>query len=135
MNQDFDELVRDSMTRFTDGIDMPSRIVADARKQHQGRRRATVGWLASGAAVAGAALVTATALTAGTVAAGPAKSHHHSAGGNQQVQTTAMVISRVDHALATAAAGNPVAYTRETGWGFKIDIVIPHGKPAVARRT
>jgi hypothetical protein len=135
MNQDFDELVRDSMTRFTDGIDMPPRLVSKARKQHQRRRRASIGWLASGAAVAGAAVVTATALTAGSVAGGPVHRHHHAGSGNQQVQTTAMVISRVDHALATAAAGNPVAYTRETGWGFKIDMVIPDGKPAVVQAS
>ena len=131
MNQDFDELVRDSMTRFTDGIDMPARLVANARKQHQRRRRATIGWLASGAAVAGAAAVTATALTAGTVTAGSGRPQHHAGSGNQRVQTTAMVISRVDHALATAAAGNPVAYTRQTNHGVKLFLVIPHGKPTM----
>ena len=48
-----------------------------------------------------------------------------------------MVISRVDRALTHAGSGDPIAYTRETGSGVTIDLLIPHGKPgfAQARKT
>jgi hypothetical protein len=127
MKQDFDELIRDTMTTFTDGIDLPSRLVADARRQHH-RRRVRLGWLASGAAVAGAAAVTIGTVATGT-GSGPFGHPHpgHKAG---QIQTTAMVISHVERALKAAASGHPVAYTRQVSHGFKLFLVAPHGKPA-----
>jgi hypothetical protein len=134
MNTEFDELVRDSMRDFTDGVEMPARLAADARQQHRRRQRARTGWLAGGAAVAGA-----TAVTIGVVAAGgvPVVPHHiHSHGGHAaRIQTTAVVVDRVEHALATAASGNPVAYTRQTSHGFKLYLAIPHGKPIQVRGT
>ncbi len=45
------------------------------------------------------------------------------------IQTTAVIVSRVDHALARAAARNPVAYTQETMRGVKLFVLIPHGQP------
>lgn len=126
MKQDFDELIRDTMTRFTDGIDLPGRLVADARRQHH-RRRARLGWLASGAAVAGAAAVTIAAVATGTGSG--AIGHHHPGHKGGSVRTTSMVISQVERALTAAASGHPVAYTRQVSHGFKIFLVAPHGKP------
>lgn len=125
MNQDFDELVRDSMTRFTDGIDVPSRLFADARRQHR-RRRARIGWLASGAAVAGATAVTLGSVVTGTVAQ---PGGHHPLGNDGPVQTTAVVITKVEHALTAAASGHPIAYTRQVNHGMKLFLVTPHGRP------
>jgi len=126
MKQELDEQIRDSMTRFTDGIDLPPRLVADARRRHRHRRRAAIGWLASGAAVAGATAVTISTIATGTVAQ---RGGHHPVGNKGPVQTTTMVITQVEHALATAASGNPVAYTRQTNHGVKLYLVVPHSKP------
>jgi hypothetical protein len=126
MNLDFDELIRDSMTRFTDGIEMPPALVTNARSQRR-HRRARIAWLASGAAVTAAAAVTigtvATGTTAGPV--GHDRSGHH----RGQVQTTALVITHVERALAAAATGNPVTYTRQVNHGIKLFLVPPHGRP------
>ena len=127
MNQDFDELVRESMARFTDGVEMPPRLPAEARRQNRRRHRARVGWLASGAAVAGAAAVTIGSVATGTVALHHKHGHGH--GRSTAVETTAVVITRVERALATAAKGNPVAYTRQTNHGVRLFLVVPHGKP------
>lgn len=131
MNTDFDKLVRDSMRDFTDGVEMPVRLAADARRQHRRRLRARTGWLAGGTAVAGA-----TAVTIGIVAAGgvPVVPHHRGSY-HPPIQTTAMVVDRVDRALASAASGNPVAYTRQTNHGVKLYLMIPHGKPIRVRGT
>ncbi len=131
MNQDFDELVRDSMARFTDGVEMPPRLPADARRQNRRRHRARVGWLASGAAVAGAA-----AVTIGTVGTGTVAPHHRPGPANghtRAVETTAVVITRVERALAKTAMGNPIAYTRQTNRGVRLFVMIPHGKPIQVR--
>jgi hypothetical protein len=93
MKHDFDELIRDTMTNFTDGVDLPPRIVADARRQHH-RRRARLGWLASGAAVAGAAAVTIAAVATGT-GPGAVGQHHLGHKGGPQVQTTAKSSARL----------------------------------------
>ncbi len=125
MNQDFEELVRDSMTEFTAGIELPQRLAAGARQQHRRHQRARLGWLASGAAVAGAA-----AVAISVVAVGGAPTRPQVPGGHPaRIQTTATVISRVDRALETASSGNPVAYTRQTNHGVRIFLMIPHGKP------
>jgi len=42
-----------------------------------------------------------------------------------------MVINRVQRALTNAAVGDPVAYTREIGEGYKVYVMPPHGKPAL----
>jgi hypothetical protein len=126
MKQDFDELIRDTMTNFTDGIDLPPRLVADARRQHH-RRRVRVGWLASEGAVAGAAAVTIAMVATGT---GSGHVGHHEQGlKSGQIETTAMVISQVERALTTAVSGHPVAYTRQVSHGIKLFLVAPHGKP------
>jgi hypothetical protein len=127
MNQDFDEMVRDSMTWFTEGVGVPPGIAARARREQRRRLRTRIGWLASGTAVTGAAAVTAVALTVGSIADGGIAPHHHGDAAHV-VQTTAMVISRVERALATAASGKPVAYTRQTNHGVKLFLAPPHGK-------
>jgi len=126
MNQDFDELVRDSMTRFTDGIEMPPGLVTNARRQRH-LRKTRLAWLASGAAVTAAAAVTIGTVATGT-AAGPAGPHRPGDRG-RQVQTTAMVITHVERALAAAATGKPVTYTRQVNHGIKLFLVTPHGRP------
>ncbi|HEX7996500.1 MAG TPA: hypothetical protein VF506_21480 [Streptosporangiaceae bacterium] len=125
MKQELDELVRDSMTSFTDGIELPGRLIADARPPHH-RRRARIGWLTSGAAVTVAA-----AVAIGTALSGATPQHriHHRGNSGGPIQTTAMVITRMEHALTAAAAGNPVAYTREVDHGVKLFLVTPHGQP------
>jgi hypothetical protein len=125
MKQELDELVRDSMTSFTDGIELPGRLIADARRQHH-RRRARIGLLTSGAAVtAAAAVAIGTALTGAT----PRHPVPHPNNPGVQVVTTAKVITRMEHALSAAAAGNPVAYTRQVNHGVKLYVMVPHGRP------
>jgi hypothetical protein len=129
MNQDFDELVRDSMARFTDGVGVPQDLAARARSERRRKRRIRIGWFTSGGAVAGAAAIAAAALTAGTVtAAGGGVRQHHPDARAREVQTTAMVISRVEHALASAASGSPIAYTRQTNHGVRLYLAPPHGR-------
>src|SRR5690348_1279282 len=95
MKHDFDELIRDTMTNFTDGIDLPGRLVADARRQHH-RRRARIGWLTGGAAVTAAAAVAfGTALTGAT----PRPPIRHPGDSSAPVTTTAMVITKVERAM------------------------------------
>jgi len=127
MNQDFDELVHDSMTWFTDGVGVPPDLAARARREQRRRRRSRIGWIVSGAAVTGAAAAAAAALTVGTVAPGGIAQRHHG-GHAEPVQTTAMVISRVDRALAAASTGKPIAYTRQVSRGVKLYLAPPHGK-------
>ncbi len=134
MNREFDDLVRDSMTRFTDGIDVPAGLAAQARQHlaRQRQRRARMGWLATGTAVtAVAAVFIATAAGGAAGGAGPAPAHPVASGGGHAVtvQTTAMVISQVDRALAKAAAAHPVAYTRQVDNGIRLFVLIPHGQP------
>ena len=125
MKHDFDELVRDSMTRFTDGIDMPPSLVTSARRQRH-LRRTRIAWLASGAAVTAAAAVTIGTIATGT-AAGPVGPHRN--GDHGGVQTTAMVITHVERALAAAATGRPITYTSQVNHGIKLFLVTPHGRP------
>jgi hypothetical protein len=125
MNREFDEVVRDSMTWFTDGVDAPVGLAANARQHLRRRRRARMGWFATGAAVAGV-----TAVLVGTAGAGSLPPHPAAKGGRAvTVQTTAMLISRVERALAKAAAGNPVAYTRQAMQGVRLFLAIPHENP------
>ncbi len=143
MNQDFDEMVKDSMKWFTDGVDVPAGFAAQAREQVRRQRRARTGWIASGAAVAAAAAVVVGAV--GATGPGGAAPRHPVAGGGStrhlgksapkgvtgglKVQTTSVVISRVDRALAKAATGSPVAFTRETSTGARLAVLIPHSGP------
>lgn len=144
MNEEFDDQVRASMSRFTSDIDVPAGLVAQARSHVRRQRRSRAGWLASGAAVAaaGAVLVgtlgggagpaSRSAIAGGTAKPGPAKGGPAAGGpakGGVTVQTTAVVVSRVDRALTKAASGNPVAFTRESTRGVGLDVLIPHGKP------
>jgi hypothetical protein len=131
MNTDFDELVRDSMRDFTDGVEMPARLAADARRQHRRRRRARTGWLAGGAAAVGATAVTIGVVAVGSVPVVP----HHRGSHHPPIQTTAMVVDRVERALTTAASGNPVAFTRQTSHGVKLYLAIPHGRPIQVHGT
>jgi hypothetical protein len=132
MNTDFDELVRDSMTWFTDGIDAPAGLAEQARRHCRRRRNARLGWLAAGTALASAA---AAAVISGPVTTGPGPLAHSRTGAAAHAQTTAVVISRVDRALTHAGSGDPIAYTRETGSGVTIDLLIPHGKPGFAQAS
>lgn len=132
MSTDFDELVRDAMTRFTDGVGMPSRLAADARRRHRRRRRARAGRLAAGAAIAAAVSI---ATVASGTAPAPVAGRSTRSGHSAAVRTTAMVISRVERALARARSGDPVAYTRQAGSGIKVDLLIPHGKPGFAQAS
>lgn len=126
MNTDFDQLVRDSMTWFTDGVDAPAGLAEQARRRCRRRRNARMGWLAAGTALASAAVA---AVISGPVTTGPGHQAHSRNRAATQAQTTAVVISRVDRALARAAAGHPVAYTRQTTEGVRLFVAIPHGRP------
>ena len=128
MNEKFNEIVKDSMTWFTDGVDVPVGLQAKARRHLRRRRRATMSWLATGMAVAGAA-----AVLVGTVGAGSARPNPlvNYQGRSAPIQTTAMVISRVERALTKAAASNPVAYIQETNHGQVLMFVVlpePRGR-------
>ena len=136
MNLEFNEIVRDSMTWFTDGVDIPAGLHAEARGHVRRRRRARMNWIATGTAVAAAAAVIVAAVGAGSeprhplakgepVKSGTAKGPGPSA----TIQTTAVVISRVERALTKAAASDPVAYTRQTSDGIRLFVAIPHGRP------
>jgi hypothetical protein len=150
MNQDFDEQVTDSMKWFTEGVDVPSGFAARAREHVRRQRRTRLGWVATGTAVAAAAAVVAGAVGAsgpGVGASGPgggasgpgggvAPRHPVAKGGPSRpvgkgvtIQTTSVVISRVDRALAKTAAGKPVAYTRETSTGARLVVLVPHSGP------
>jgi hypothetical protein len=135
MNREFDELVCDSMKWFTDSVDVPAGLAAGVRRNLRRRRRARIGW-ATGTAVAGAtAVASATAMAVSTVGAGSLPPHRSEVSRTMTVQATAVVVSRVDRALAKADAGELVAYTRETGWGFRIYEAIPHGRPAAVQAS
>jgi hypothetical protein len=136
MSGEFDEMVRDSMTWFTDGVDVPDGIAARARRHLRRRHRTRMGWFATGTAVAAAAAVLAATAGGGSVphhqeAKGGATKGFAAKGGRHSVtvQTTAMVIGRVDRALTSAAATDPVAYTRETTEGVRLFLAIPHRRP------
>ena len=136
MNTEFDEIVRDSMTWFTDGVEVPAGIQAEARRHLRSQRRARMSWIGAGSAVAAAAVV-----IVGTVGAGSAPHPSLAKGGAVKtkaanghearvtIQTTAVVVRRVERALAKAAAGNPVAFTRETSTGARLVVFIPHSGP------
>jgi len=87
MNTGFEELVRDSMERFTEDLRVPADLVGKARRAHQRRRRF------AGTAVV--ALGTAAVTTAAVIAAAVPRT-----GGVTNAQTTAYVIKRVQNALA-----------------------------------
>jgi hypothetical protein len=136
MNQEFDEEVKASMKWFTDGVEVPAGLAAQARDQVRRQRRNRMSWIASGTAVTAAAAVVVGAVgTGGT--GGSARSVHHVAakGGTHQVgqgltvETTSVVIQRVDRALRKAATGNPVAFTRESSTGARLIVLIPHSGP------
>lgn len=132
MTREFDEEVRDSMTWFTDGADVPAGITAAARRHLRRQRRARMGWLAGGTAVAAAAAVLIGTLGAGT---GPAHQIAKSTTPGARVQTTAMVVSQIEHALTKAATSNPVAYTSQTTQGIKLVVAPPQGRPAEVNST
>jgi hypothetical protein len=132
MNTDFDDAVRDSMMWFTDGADIPAGLAAQARRQVR-RRRARMSWLAAGTAVTAAAAV----LASSALAASGTAPHHLAKGGARNggpartvtIQTTAVVVSKVERALARATAGHPVAFTSQTNRGIRLFVSIPHGRP------
>lgn len=134
MNQEFDEEVKDSMMWFTEGVEVPAGLAAQARDQVRRQRRARMSWIASGTAVAAAAAVVIGAVGAG--GPGVAASRHvaakggvHQVGRGLTVETASVVIKRVDRALAKAATGNPVAFTREKSTGARLVVLIPHSGP------
>ena len=87
MNTGFEELVRDSMERFTEDLRVPADLAGKAHGAHQRRRRF------AGTAVV--ALGTAAVTTAAVIAAAVPRT-----GGVTNAQTTAYVIKRVQNALA-----------------------------------
>ncbi|HEY3906498.1 MAG TPA: hypothetical protein VGM14_21490 [Streptosporangiaceae bacterium] len=134
MNQEFDEEVKESMKWFTEDVEVPTGLAAQARDQVRRQRRARMTWIASGTAVAAAAAVVIGAVGSG--GPGAAASHHvaaksgtHQVGRGLTVETTSVVIKRVDRALSKAATGNPVAFTRESSTGARLAVLIPHSGP------
>ena len=103
MHTEFEELVRDSMERFTEDLQVPADLAGKARRAHQRRRR-----LAGTAVVAfgTAAVITAAVILATLPGAGLGT------GGATNAQTTAYVIRRVQNALA---AENFVIQAQATG--------------------
>jgi hypothetical protein len=137
MNREFDELVSDSMKWFTDSVEVPAGLAANARRNLR-RRRARIGWAAGTAAAGLTAVVTVAAMAVGSLGAASGPAHRSEAAVPSRaitVQTTALVVGRVDQALAQAGAGGLVAYTRQTSWGVRIYAAIPHGTPAVVQAT
>jgi hypothetical protein len=132
MTREFDEEVRDSMTWFTDGVDVPAGITASARRHLRRQRRARLGWLAGGTAVAAAV-----AVLIGTLGSSAAPPHQIATSPTPGVtaQTTAMVVSQIEHALTKATTSNPVAYTSQTTRGVKLFVAPPHGRPAEVNST
>ncbi|HET7012566.1 MAG TPA: hypothetical protein VFI65_01565 [Streptosporangiaceae bacterium] len=132
MNQEFDEIVKDSMLWFTDEVDVPAGLAAQARANVRRQRRARLGWIGSGTAVAAAAAVVIGTVTSGGAGGSvqvAAKGGTHRVGHGLTVQTTSVVIHRVDRALAKATTGNPVAYTSEKSTGARLIVLIPHSGP------
>lgn len=127
MSQEFDELVKDSMARFTDGVRAPEGLAARARHQVR-RRRVRTTWLAGGTAAAAAAAVLIGTLSAGSAPASKTTATGKTTG-TATIQTTAVVVSEVEHALARTQTGHPIAFTREVSHGTKLFVLIPHGKP------
>jgi hypothetical protein len=132
MTRDFDEEVRDSMTWFTNDVDVPAGITAQARRHLRRQRRARLGWLAGGTAVAAAAAVLIGTLGSG---AAPARQIAKSTTPAVTVQTTAMVVSQIEHALTRAATSDPVAYTSEISNGVKLMVAPPKGRPGEVNTT
>lgn len=134
MNQEFDEAVKESMAWFTDGVEVPTGLAAQARAQVRRQRRTRMSWVASGTAVAAAAAVVIGAVgTGGAGGSGGSASHRVVAKGGShhvaRVETTAMVVSQVRRALSKAATGNPVAFARESSTGARLAVLIPHSGP------
>ena len=71
MNQEFDEEVKESMKWFTEDVEVPAGLAAQARDQVRRQRRTRMSWIASGTAVAAVAAVVIGAVgTGGPGAAG-----------------------------------------------------------------
>jgi hypothetical protein len=136
MNREFDEEVKDSMKWFTEDVEVPAGLAAQARNQVRRQRRTRMSWIAGGTAVAAAAAVVIGSVgtggpggSAGSVRPVAGKSGTHQVGRGLTVETTAVVIKRVDRALSKAATGKPVAFTRETSTGARLAVLIPHSGP------
>lgn len=131
MNQEFDEAVKESMAWFIEDVDVPAGIATQARQHVRRKRQARLGWLAGGTAVIAAGAVAVG--TIGFAGNGPAPRPAAAKSGTTKhvgkgvtIQTTSVVISRVDRALAKVATGKPVAFTREVSTGARIVMLIPH---------
>jgi hypothetical protein len=90
VSTDFEELVVDSMRRFTAVVDVPADLADRARWQHRRRRTRARATAATGAAIVSAAVVI--AVTAGTSGPAPRRS--------PQAQTAAYIVGRAEQALS-----------------------------------
>ena len=136
MNQEFDEEVKESMKWFTEGVEVPAGLAAQARDQVRRQRRTRMSWIASGTAVAAAAAVVIGAVGTGGpggcgVAPRGGQGRDDPSGDAQRdaSRRPAVVVRRVERALAKAATGNPVAFTRESSTGARLAVLIPHSGP------
>lgn len=113
MNAEFDELVRASMSQFTDEVTLPAGLADRARRRVRRRRQARMGGLT---AVVAAASVTAVLVV---TAAGQARPSRPSVSQTLRARLTAQVIRHVEGALTKATATDPVEYVRSTA-GFGV---------------
>jgi hypothetical protein len=90
MKTDMEELLRDGMERFTEGMRAPAGLAAEAGRRHRRRMAARVS--------AGCGGVAAVAAAAALLLAGGAPAA--TGGSGTQARTVAYVVSRVKHALA-----------------------------------
>jgi hypothetical protein len=90
VSTDFEELLVDSMRRFTATVHVPAGLAARARWQHRRRRTRARVTAASGVAIISAATVIAVTAGTGGPAAGPAA----------PVQTAAYIVRRAEQALS-----------------------------------
>jgi len=92
MKTDVEELLRDGMERFTEGVQAPAELVAEVSRRHRRQVAVRVSVACGGvAAVAAAAALVAVSLPGGGQATGSTRPETH---------TVAYVVSRVKQALA-----------------------------------
>jgi hypothetical protein len=100
MNTELEQRLRSDMERVTQGVRVPQGLALKAYRHSQKRKTTRA------VTAAGAVIVLAAALAGAKVsgAFGPAS--------GQQVQATAYLVSRVEHALSAPSMNNVVAFTR-----------------------
>jgi hypothetical protein len=110
MNAEFEDVVRDSMSQFTDEVTLPADLADRARRHVRRQRQARMGGLTATVVACVTAMLVVTA-------AGQAHPSRPNAEQTFRAQLTAKVIRHVVRALVRTASTNPIEYSRQTVGG------------------